>query len=1172
MSLKRTVWVPMGPSPIAENSTQDNGLVSAIAINPNDPNVLYIGTVGGGAWRSNDAGATWTPIIDRLRSLGVGDPGALAIDPNATGTIYIGTSGRYNQEQQAGLFKSTDGGASWISVGSGFPAGNTGNAVQFTGQWINVVIVDPADGNTVYLASSSGVFRSRDGGQNWRFGTNSSGDARSLVIDASSPAGARILYAGINQRGVFRSSDGGRTWTQILSGATPAVAAAVGPAPNAFGSVIVDVAPPTAPPNPGGVQVLYATLEGTNGAPDPVGVFSSVDQGATWTQRAAAAMPTNTQGGYSFGMAVDPGSPGDGANDIIYFGAVGQKKSTDSGASFAAVGPGLHADTHTWAFIPQPGPNPSIVFNGNDGGIFKSADGGASWTPLNSGGLQTGLLYNIDIRPDAAGSVTVGALQDNAVETTRGAGGLGWIAGGGDGWDVAYDATAPGQVYASSGFWSPAPCTRVYRSTDDGLSFPTEITPWDTTTDLGCYLAPVATDPTTGGIVYVSGSQNLWQSRDGGNSWRKLRAFGTTGYMDVASADGRHVVIAVNNQVFVSTNALAPTVGPPSGVTFTDITRNLPNRNVSRAVFNPNDPNEIYAVVGGFGVPGDRGHVFRTTVGGAAWTDVSPGVDIPFNAIVLDGSDTPSTIYVGTEFGVLRSVDRGSSWSVLDDIHFPRVPVLDLVLAKQPGILRAATYGRGVFQFVTPAGPSISVDLESGLDYGTVCTGPQYQSLEIYNAGTSDLVVNSVQRLMGSTGFAVLPFPSTPLVVAPGEQIEFTISFTPTTAGTAEQAIIRISSNDPTAPFVDLAATGLGGLGALETAIPDGGSFGNVCLGSFADEDLLISNSGACPLTIFDVNSSSPEFIVAHVTAFPLVVAAGGDVEIPIRFQPAAFGVTVGLITVLSDGGFRAVPVSGEAPAPRLASIIADAGNFGHTCVGFFKDEELTLSNSGRCALTVFNITSSSAEFLVPAVLSFPLVVAAGAAIEIPIRFQPLSFGNKSAVITLVSDDPAGVRTIHVSGFAPSGKLAVTGSARFGGVGLGEHAQQIISVCNVGECDLHVTSVRLRHHRHHFRLIHNPFPATLAPGSCLNVVIRFKATCEWRKETHLLIECDDPDMPVKRLEVTAHTRRTLRAALRCWLAYQVHEILEEGDEEDEEEEDHDHHHDHDHDDDEHDDD
>jgi photosystem II stability/assembly factor-like uncharacterized protein len=1136
MPITGTVWAPIGPSPIAEGGNQDNGLVSTIAVNPNNPQVIYIGSAGGGVWRTDDGGQHWKPIFDRQLSLGIGEPGGIAIDPNNTSVLYVGTSGRVTRQPAAGLFKSTDAGGSWIRLGSGFPSGNTGNANQFAGQWINIVLVDPTNSNTVYLASTSGVFRSTDGGQNWTLGTNGFGDVRSLVIDATSPAGARRLYSGISGRGVFRTNDGGQTWTQILSASTPVVAAAIGPTPAGFGKAIVALAPPTNPANPGGIQVLYVTLQGTGGAPDPVGVFQSTNQGGTWTQRAAAGMPTNTQGGYSFHMGVDPASPGDGLNDIIYLGAVGQRRSTDSGATFVSI-PVLHADTHAWTFVPQPSPTPSIIYCGNDGGINRSINGGATWTALSAGGLQTTLFYNIDLKADATASVSVAAAQDNEIQTTAGAAKPTWNATqGGDGWDAAFDKVVTNRVYCTSGFWSPAPCTRVFRSTNDGATFPTEITPWGTTSDAGCYLAPVATDPSSAGIVYVSGSQNLWQSRDAGASWRILSPFVGTGTIDVARANSNNVVIAVSNQVFVSTNALAPTVGLPTGVTFTNITRNLPSRTVTRVMFDPVDPGTVYAVLGGFnGGPGQTGHVFRTTITASTWTDISPPVDLPFSALALSAKSTPTTIFAGTDLGVLRSVDLGASWTVLDDIRFPRAPVLDLSVNDEAGVLRAATYGRGVFEFSKPTGPAIAVNLQDGFDFGTVCSGPEYLTLEIFNIGVQDLEIDSVERLMGSSDFTVLPAPGTPLVISPGDHVDFTIRYRPTIRGALEVATIRIVSNDPGAPVVDLTAIGLGGTGALETMIADNGNIGSVCLGSFAQQEVTLNNRGPCPLMVTGITSSSPEFFVPHVALFPLSIDAGDSIEVPIRFEPSSLGLKSATLSIASDDpvGVKTVNVSGTAMAPELALVVADHGKFGKACVGHFTDEFLTLNNRGRCPLTITGITSSSAEFLVPEVISYPLKIAAGVSMQVPIRFEPTSVGDKTATVTVTSDDPSGPHTMSVSGQAPSGKLAITGSAEFGGVKCCTYAERRLSLCNVGECDLHVSSVVLTHRHRHFRLLNNVFPMSVQPGSCLDVVIQFRATCDPPKPCSLIITSDDPETPTRTIELWAYSLCCIREECGC---------------------------------------
>ncbi len=317
-------------------------------------------------------------------------------------------------------------------------------------------------------------------------------------------------------------------------------------------------------------------------------------------------------------------------------------------------------------------------------------------------------------------------------------------------------------------------------------------------------------------------------------------------------------------------------------------------------------------------------------------------------------------------------------------------------------------------------GPAIAVNLQDNLSFGIVCRGPKFLTLQIFNVGTKKLFIVSVQRLSGSSGFTVLPAPATPLAIAPGDQVDFTIEYNPTIRGLPETATIQIVSDDTVTPLLDLAATGFGGTGALET-------------------------------------------------------------------------------------------------------VLADDGNFGDCCVGAFVDEGLTLNNNGPCTLSILNATSSSTEFATPSVSSYPLIIAAGASINLPIRFQPSSFGSKSATITVFSDDPTGPKSVHVSGDAPSGKLAVTGSTFFGGVRACCREERTISICNVGDCKLNIASVAFKHKNRHWKLINNPFPATLHPGSCLSVVIRYKATEKYPRSCDLVITSDDPITPVKTLEVVAYT-------------------------------------------------
>jgi hypothetical protein len=424
---------------------------------------------------------------------------------------------------------------------------------------------------------------------------------------------------------------------------------------------------------------------------------------------------------------------------------------------------------------------------------------------------------------------------------------------------------------------------------------------------------------------------------------------------------------------------------------------------------------------------------------------------------------------------------------------------------------------------IVPVAPAIAVNLQDDLLFGTVCSSPQFLTLQVFNVGGADLIVDSVSLLSGSPSFSVLPNPITPLTIASGDQVDFTVSFAPVAKGVAESAVIRIVSNDPAQPDFDVPTSGVLGSGFLQVLFADSGTVGDVCVGGFRDAVLVLNNTGPCRLTIFNIASSSAEFNVPAVFSYPLVVAAGVSIDVPIRFQPTVVGPNCARITITSDDltSPKSVELCGNGTAPRMVMIIADTGNFGNVCLHSFADEPLTLTNAGPCTLTVTNIISSSADFLVPSVLAFPFTIGPGGAVAIPIRFQPTHHGPSAAIVTVMSNDPSGVATVAVSGFAPSGRLAVCGSTYFGEVDCG-FEQKTVSICNVGDCKLSVTKVEFSRKRRHFKLINNPFPAKLNPGSCLGVVIQYTANCE-PECCELVIHSDDPHEPVKVLDVVAYT-------------------------------------------------
>ena len=746
MTLTGTVWVPAGPSPMAQGGRQDNGLTTAIAVNPNNPDVVYQGTAGGGVWRSLNGGDTWTPIFDRQLSLGIGEPSAIAIDPTDSSTIYVGheLAGHPAGPARACTGRPTAARAA-IRLGSGYPAGNVGNASQFFTRIINVIIVDPASAE--HRLPGDPERRLPLDRRRPELDPGSRQPRATPARWCSTPrrrAGARILYAGITGRGRDPVHRRRANWTADPQGATPAVGSAVGA--GSFGKVVVDIAPPTSPPNAAGVQVLYVPLSGTGGAPDPVGLFLSTDAGSDLDpadrDRACRRAPRAATASTS---AVDPASPGDGEQRHDLRRCVGQARSTNSGTTFTGLS-GLHADTHAWAFVRQPSPTPSTVYCGNDGGIFRSTDDGATWVALQRrrpadrpvlqprcragqrrqrcswARCRTTVSRRPPARPARAGTarraVTAGTSRSTVARhrgpTARAGSGARRRAPGSGG----PTTTAPAGPRRS-----PRGARRPTRAATSRRSPATPAPP---------------------GIVYVERQpeplaepgrrRHVAQHRR-----RPRQPLGRPHQRQQRRRDPRAAGLREP-----PTRSPRRSARPPGSRSPTSPATCRAGR-VLRAAFDPIDPTVIYAVLGGFdgAGPAQRGHVFRTTVGGTAWETSPPPSTCP-SAVWRSTARTPRrpSTSAPTSVCCARST-TAASWTVLDDLHLPRAPVTDLVLS-QGGVLRAATYGRGVFEFRRPKGPAIAVNLEDGLDFGTVCEGRNYRTLQVFNVGNTDLVITSV--------------------------------------------------------------------------------------------------------------------------------------------------------------------------------------------------------------------------------------------------------------------------------------------------------------------------------------------------------------------------------------------------------------------------------------------
>jgi len=1063
-SVTGLVWKPIGPSGINAGSTVWNGRIDSISISPTNPSVIYIGATDGGIWKTINAGATWTPLTDHQPMLAIGEPGAIAIDPNNVDTVYVGTSsflkvtGAQGTQLNTtiGILKTTDGGASWIVLGSGFPAGNNGNANQFVNQSIFGIAVDPANSANLYLAASTGLFFSTDSGQNWTLGTGGGGgQAESLAFDASSPVGNRTLFAGVNGVGIKRSIDGGNNWAQVLNTTTPAVATQLAAHSGAgIGKIQVSLAPSVG--NAAGVQVVYATIEGTGGdfpiPNDPytniLGIFETTDQGVTWTFQGTGP---NLAGGvcqcfYTNTLAVDPGSPGDGINDILYWGGTDTWKSVNSGVSFADITNGIHADSHSWAFAPG---TPSIVYAGNDGGIWRSIDGGAIWTgtggppaTINAGGLQTGLLYHMDIKRNATADVTLGAFQDNGDNKWTGA--PAWVNTlGGDGLNVIFDLQSVATAYAID---NGGPNI----STDSGSTWAdiTNNIPKDphTNNQIQTFANAITVDPNNAGFLYFSGAANtsvpppmpavnnpgqLFQSENFGATWTQITnfaAFTNVGPSAVAPANSNYLAVIDGNSLYITPNVLAAT---PSFFLIPGTT----SLAITRLAFDPNDPTVLYFVTAGFsGFPG--GHVFKvkfSVVAGpmvlpVSITDVSPPIDVPFDGLALDGASSPTTIYAGSDLGVMRSVDGGVTWTTLDALHFPNAVVSDLQINPTAGVLRASTYGRGVFEFAAATGPVIAVNAQNNLEFGPTCAGSTVSlNLEVFNVGTTNLIVSSVLRQAGSTDFTVAPNPTTPVTISPDAHVDFTIQFTPTIVG-PQSATIAINSNDPGAPSTVLTATGSEGNGTIN--VTGSGNFGSsVCAGSLPPaQTLKINNTGTCNLDVASAVISCPDFTLVNPAEFPATISADSSLDVGVNFTPTSAGPKACTLTINSDDPNNPVvviPLNATTPMGTALLTFPGGLTFPPTVIqasgACSAEPPVPVTNGGSCPVQINSIgltqASSPPDYALSGVPGLPINLGGGQQLgsgDLDLNFAPFTIARESTGtvdVNFVNDPITGATT-----------------------------------------------------------------------------------------------------------------------------------------------------------------
>ncbi|MFL5800091.1 MAG: choice-of-anchor D domain-containing protein [Actinomycetota bacterium] len=1027
-------WTQIGPAPLqidpgggscdggalnCNNDYQgvgpDSGMVTDIAVDPRNTTdrTIYIAANDGGVWKSNDGGSTWTPRTDDQVSLSIG---ALALDPANPSIVYAGTGAQpvatNGFVKGAGILKSTDGGQTWSTVG----------ASVFTGLRINRMVMPAA--NVLLVGSSSGLYRSVDGGVN--FGNNSPNfdngqpvlGSGALISDLHlDTANSNTVYSAVSNQGLFRSTDGGATFPTNLFSNTGGPTGTLN---------YISFAQSTNPNN----QEIVASIQGGT-----YQLIRSTNGGTSWsgpsaTASTAAGQNNGCQCGYDQTVGIDPQD----ANQV-YIGFQELYQSSDGGQAFNTT-PVTHGQTH-WdhhaiTFSPSShwggGGAPTTMYVGEDGGFARSTDGGANWTNLNAG-IGTNLLRAIDIgRGSSANNAdTYGGMQDTGTSERRaGFSGNDWHLGiDGDGGAVAVDPSNP---------------QRAYGQDDGGYIITTNGgNTWDFSTPHGLPSAfRFAIDPNTPANVFATTATGngfnpaavLYESTDSGNNYTSIHTFPSAVWAVAnTAADSNTMWVGLNNgTVQYATNLLS---GSSSTWTSVSIPGAPAGQFVSGIAIDPTNTSRVVVTYTGFFGNNPTNlrtkHVFLTTDGGTSWADISGTdggtqnlPDLPVNSVVMDPGTTPPSIIVADDAGVLRSVDNGGTWQRLG-VGLPLVDATWLAMdtSATPPVLRVGTYGRSAFELTPATGPALAVNADLAFD--RVPVGRRATRVaQLFNVGTSDLHVVSFTRTSGSPEFSIISGPPTPVTIAPGEEIDYTVQFAPTSRGD-KTATFTVQSDDPNSPSTQIPASGTGVTGEIE--LSGDLNFGTVARGTTATRPVVVHNVGEGFLTVSSVTmSGDSSFSVEPTPSTPLVIQPGETATFHVRFSPPANsgpGTLTGTLHVLSDDPDAAdstLPASGIVGVP-VTGVSSSALHFGGVPVDnrtspHFADRVVTITNQASCAGCDVHVTSlpitgpNAADFSVVAPPSLPATIGSGNHLDLTVRFNPSDEGPRSATLTVNSDDP----------------------------------------------------------------------------------------------------------------------------------------------------------------------
>src|SRR6516164_1341979 len=682
-----------------------SGRIAAVDAAHDDGRLLvFVGSASGGVWKSVNGGTTFKPVFDKQPVQSIG---AVTIDPTNSKIVWVGTGESWVRNSVSigdGIYKSTDSGENWTNVG------------LKDSEHISRILVDPKDDNSVYACATGhlwddneerGVYKTSDGGKSWRKVLSGKNASTGCAMLSMSPLEPNTLYASLwdfrrqgwtfrsggEGSGLFKSTDGGEHWTELTDANNKGLPA------KPYGRIALAVAPS----NP---QIVYAMIESKTSS-----LFRSDDGGKTWTRRDASQFMV-WRPFYFASLIVDPKDP-----EKVFKPDFLLLYSANGGKSFSPVSSAAHGDFHAVWIDPA---NTNIVYAGDDGGLWRSQDGGTRW--MHQVNLPVSQFYHVSVDNYDPYHV-YGGLQDNSS----------WVSDSSYPNGVSYSRWE--NMYGGDGFWmfeDPSDAAYIYAEYQGGTIGRVNRYTHETRA-IAPYPAygvkklrfnwntPIHLSPNEKGTIYI-GAQFLYRSRDHGQSWQQISPDLTTNDPEKQKQEESGGVTVDNSSAEMHTSIYSISESPKNGQvlwvgtddgnlqitrdgakTWTNVVDNVKglaaNSWISTVAAGRFDEGVAYLTFDRH-MHGDMTpYAYKTTDYGTTWTSLNlaeSGVR-GYAHVITEDTKSPNVLFVGTEFGLWISLDGGQHWAQYKGSDFPAVAVRDIVVEPHSSDLVLATHGRGIW-------------------------------------------------------------------------------------------------------------------------------------------------------------------------------------------------------------------------------------------------------------------------------------------------------------------------------------------------------------------------------------------------------------------------------------------------------------------------------------------